>query len=158
VSQFVPRIPAEQMTPRARFYLGTNVLLHGWLAFFCLLAPQTFHSTSYDGVKTALPLDRENALTAWGLLFLLTATLSAVAAWRGSEYMARCSLLLSAICCAAWVGGFIAAYCAGVLTGPTGLAWSTAIMAKDLSMLRQPLRNPFEPYIRRFAEATSRDD
>jgi hypothetical protein len=158
VSRLVPEIPAERMTARARMYLLINVALHAAMAWSCLFVPEFFSSVSYTGVKAALPFGTGHALFIWGLLFLTTSVLSGLAAYRGSEYLARVSLLLSAICCASWTGGFLAALAAHQLKGPTGMIWSAALAAKDLIQLRQPLRNPFEPVMRRFEEAPDRDD
>lgn len=134
-----------EMTTRARVYIGITAGRHFVLGWLCLLLPGSFASSSYAGVKAALPFsDPNHALQAWGLIFVATGLLLTYAAWSGQEGEARWALLVSICITALWVGGFLAALTTGDLIGPTHPVIWTAIALKDATMLRAPLRNPFE--------------
>ena len=144
------------MTHRARAYLvivGARCLA---LAVCCLAMPGSFRSPSYEVIKQVIPSpSAQAALAIWGVVFGVGAILAVVAAVAGNEDVARWALVVSALTSSLWVGGFFAAMFTGTLTGPTGpIVWG-AVVLKDLTMLRQPLRNPFEPLIRKVADETS---
>jgi hypothetical protein len=137
------------MTPRARAYITIAGLRHLLVGAFCLAAPEQFRSSSYQPIKTALPAPESQALLWWGVMFVGTAMLAATAAVRGREGIARWALLASVLSSAVWAAGFVAGAIEGVLTGPTGPIIWTAVTLKDITMLRAPMRNPFEPVIRK---------
>lgn len=140
---------AEVMSLRARAYLIIAGLRHTALGICCILFPAAFAGPSYDAIKSALPVGPELSLQLWGLLFMGTALLAFVGAVLGREGEARWALLASVITSALWAGGFFAALRSGNLTGPTALVLCLAVTLKDLTMLRAPMRNPFEPLVRK---------
>jgi small-conductance mechanosensitive channel len=154
----LPVVPPERMTPRARAYLliaGTRHLLVG---LACLLVPRSFSSPSYDAIKSVIPgVHPTQAIATWGVVFLATAILCLVAAVLGREGTARSALLASVVASALWSGGFIAQVAQHGLeiAVGAGIVW-TAVTLKDLTMLRQPMRNPFEPVVRRLAQTEQR--
>lgn len=140
----------ERMSPRARFYMAVVAARTFALAVFCLVAPEDFTSQSYRGIIAALDeLTTDTAIRFWGGVFLLTAIVALFATFTGREAEARAALILSIFGAGCWAGGFIAAMIGGYGAGPTGVVIWTAIVLKDASMLRQPLRNPFEPIARK---------
>jgi len=139
----------SKMSLRARAYLGITAAFHLTLGSFCLLVPETFLSSSYEGLRHALPVPAGLALVSWGALFALVGTICAFAAVFGREPVARVALMMSVIVTGAVAGSFLASWMSGTLQGPTGpLIWLT-LAFKDMTMLRNPMRNPFEPVVQR---------
>ncbi|GEL47394.1 hypothetical protein CHO01_25100 [Cellulomonas hominis] len=139
---------AARMTPRARAYMTICALRHLLLGLMCVVRPGDFTSPSYDGVKAVLPVPPDAALITWGVAFVLVALVAVHAAVTGSEESARHALTGSVVVTAMWVGGFVWSILTGSLVGWSGVIVWTALAAKDLTMLRDPLRNPFEDLIR----------
>ena len=138
-------VPSERMTRRARAYLLVAAARHLIVGGYCVFKPESFAPAAYRGITDALMgLPTETAIIVWGWLFLVTGTMCLFAAIRGTEAPARVGLLMSVVTTACWGGGFLAAILTGVSTGPTGAVVWLAIALKDSTMLRQPLRNPFE--------------
>ena len=133
------------MTRRARAYLLVAAGRHFIVGLYCVLQPGSFTSPSYLGVTEALfSLPTPVAIIVWGWLFLLAGFVCLYAAIRGTEGPARAGLLLSVVSTACWGGGFLAAILMGVSENPTSAIVWLALALKDSTMLRQPLRNPFE--------------
>jgi len=140
------------LTLRARTYMGIVSMRHLLIGAFCLIRPGDFQSPSYGGVKDALGfLAPDTALMVYGLAFIIAGVASAVPVVTGGDGAARAGLLISVVVTGLWVGGFFAAIWDGTIAGPTGPVVWCAVLAKDLTMLREPLRNPFEPIVRRIA-------
>lgn len=140
----------EYMSMRARAYLGIAAIRHILVGFFCLTMPESFSSSSYEGLRQAVPFVTDaQAIPVWGMAFIFAGVFCAIAACSGREYVARLGLLVSVITTGAMGGGFLAAIVTGDLAGPTGPVVWLAIALKDLTMLRSPLQNPFEPVVRR---------
>lgn len=139
----------ERLTPRARAYLLIACLRHGVAGLALLIFPGAFASPSFDGIKGALPLQHRHSLMAWGVVFLFTAIVCGWAAASAREGSARIALSGSIFASLVWLGGFIAATALGVQISPMGAIFCAALVAKDLTMLRDPLRNPFEPIARK---------
>lgn len=149
-------VPAEAMTPRARAYLTIVSLRHTLVGICCITIPGAFHSPGYLPIKHAIPVPAATALFCWGVLFVATGVLAAVAAFVGQEGFARWALLASVVSSALWAAGFIAGLVQGQTGGPTGwIVWS-AVTLKDITMLRAPMRNPFEPIVRKALADASR--
>lgn len=130
--------------------MGIASARHVCMALFAILAPYKFASPAYEGLREALPFAAgSHAIIAWGWVFAATGILCALGAIRASEDTARWALFISVVVTAAIGGGFLAAWAAGVLTGPTAMITLFAVALKDLTMLRSPLRNPFEPVVQR---------
>lgn len=147
----------ELMTPRARVYMLIAGMRHLALGMFCLFRPQDFTSSSYSGATNALPFVGPHlALQAYGLGFLITAVVCLFPVFNGRDGQAKAGLLLSVFFTSLWLGGFISAAIAGHLAGPSGVVIWAAVTFKDLTMLREPLRNPFEPLIQRVLNERSR--
>lgn len=142
-----------EMTKRARAYLLIAAVRHTLLGLACMLVPQGFTSDTYESIKGVVPLPPDHAIAGWGGLFLATGIFAAVAAWLGREGEARWALLASVLTSALWAGGFIVYIGTvwaetGLLTNPSGPIIWTAITLKDITMLRNPLVNPFEQLVR----------
>lgn len=143
---------AERLTPRARAYLLAIGAQHSFIAAFALWRPDSrlFSSPSFDGLKAALPgLGPAVSMQAWGGILLAVALVCLAAAVKGSDGVARAALLASVAVEGCWFGGYLASAQAGSLFTPVGLACWAGLIARDLTMLRNPLRNPFEPVVRR---------
>lgn len=130
------------MSPRARAYLWATSIPNLVTGLFCFFGTSILHTPSYSVIHSVLPFQ------AWGALFLLVSVLSAYAAIRCHEGIARWALTLSATSCAFWASGFAIAYFSGHLAGPTGTVVWGALAVKDLIVCRQPLRSPFEAIAR----------
>ena len=146
----MPAGAAVKLSPRARIYLATAVAQHAIIGGWCLLDPDAFTSSAFAGLRSALPfVDPGQAMATWGMLLANIAVLCLVAVVAGSEGWARAALLASVAVEGMWLGGYLYSVANGLLTGPVGPVIWTAVVARDLTMLRQPLRNPFEPVVRR---------
>jgi len=133
------------MTRRARKYMAIAAIRHLAVGVLCIALPGTFQSGSYAGIVGFLrPLTYANALPWWGWLFILVCFGCALPIVTARPSHARLGLVASSIVTWAWVGGFLAAIPLGAPGGYTGIiAWS-ALAAKDLVLLEDPLRSPFE--------------
>lgn len=152
-------ISEQYMSRRARFYLLVAAFRHLIIGVFCVFDPLSFKSASYRGIIDAFagfPL--VSAIVLWGYLFIVTGAACLLAAVIGKETPARIGLFLSVVTTAAWAGGFIAAAFTGNSAGPTGGVIWLAVALKDATMLRQPLRNPFEPFIQKVTADLRRRD
>lgn len=145
----VPAPPEERMTPRARAYLAIVAVSRLILGLLCALRPDHFTSGTYAGLKGALPfVSDDGAMILWGVIFIGVGLLNAVPVVTGRETYARAGLLVAVAATGCWLGGFIGAQLTGEAQGPSGLiAWSI-IVSSDLTMLRDPMRNPFEPVVK----------
>lgn len=144
-----PTVP-ERMTPRARAYMSIVAARHVLVGLACIVLPDHFTSTSYDVLKGFLGtlLSPDQTLVAWGCAFVAVGSLAAYAAVTGREEPARSALRASVTTTALWAGGFLAVIFTGASAGWSGVIVWTALAAKDLTMLRDPLRNPFEDLVR----------
>lgn len=150
--------PRERMTPRARFYMGVVATRSSLLGLFCLFGPQLFNSVTYHGLMSAFqPIPGETTIRLWGIAWLVTALTAWYATFTGREGEARAALLMSIVSSACWAMGFTIAVMHGISTGPTGTIVWWALVLKDGSMLRQPLRNPFEPLVQRVLRQDRQD-
>ena len=149
----------QHMSRRAKVYLMVAAARHLIIGFICVLDPGSFTSGSYRGVIDALSgIPIGPAIVLWGYLFLVTGLACLTAAIVGKETPARVGLLFSVVTTACWAGGFFAAILGGSSAGATGAIIWAAVALKDATMLRQPLRNPFEPLIQKVtADLTRRE-
>lgn len=145
------KVPPEQMTARARRYLAIASLRHVLIALTTWLAADQYRSSSFDQIRSILPL------WCWGVVFAAAGSTCAVAALIGREAPARIGLILSAASSALWAGGFVAAYFAGQLSSPTGVIIWWAVTLKDLVVCEQPMRSPFEPLVRQVLNRRAAD-
>lgn len=153
-----PVPPRERMTPRARFYMGVVATRSTLLGLFCVLGPQLFSSVTYHGLMSAFhPIPGETTIRLWGIAWLVTAVTAWYATATGREGEARAALMMSIVSSACWAMGFTIAVMNGISTGPTGTIVWWALVFKDGTMLRQPLRNPFEPLVQRVLRQDRQD-
>ncbi|QZN86869.1 hypothetical protein [Cellulomonas sp. C5510] len=144
-----PAPPGQRMTPRARAYMAICASRHLFLGVMCLWRPQDFTSGSFDGVKDFLwLLHPDTALMVWGAVFVVVGALAGFAAFTGNEDAARHALFVSVVTTFMWAGGFAWSILTGTSAGWSGVIVWSALAAKDLTMLRDPLRNPFEDLVR----------
>lgn len=153
-----PAPPRERMTPRARFYMAVVATRSLLLAIFCIGFPGNFTSGGYRGLMQAFePIQPESVIQLWGCAWAVTALTAYYATLTGREGEARAALLMSVVSTACWATGFTIALFSGIAAGPTGVIVWWALVLKDGSMLRQPLRNPFEPLVQRVLRQDRRD-
>lgn len=142
----------ERMTRRAQAYLLICAVRHLAVGLACVVIPEAFSSPVYSGIKKALPLSADYAMSLWGVLFLVTGVWCCTAAMVRFEQPARIALLLSVITSAFWAGGFAFAALGGDMSVPSSPVLWVSVTLYDLTMLRQPLRNPFESITRRILD------
>jgi hypothetical protein len=143
-------ISEQYMSRRARFYLLVAAGRHIVIGLLCVLDPESFTSGSYQGIIDAVAgISLGAGIVLWGYLFLITGGACLIAAIVGREAAARAGLLFSVVTTACWAGRFFASIYGGTSAGYTGAVIWTAVFLKDATMLRQPLRNPFEPLIQK---------
>lgn len=140
------RVPPDQMSGRARFYLGIAATRHILVALCTWFLADRFTAPSFDQILAILPL------WCWGVAFAGAGLACGAAAIIGHETLARVGLILSAGSTALWAGGFLAALMAGPANvGIVGVIIWWALAAKDLVVCRQPIRSPFESLARLLA-------
>lgn len=127
------------MTWRARFYLLVAGLRHGTLGLAALMSPD-------------LPnVDLGLSVHWWGVVFMAGAVALIYAAKEASEDWARISLGISAIVTSVWAAGFTAFWLTGE-GSPLGAVLFVALTLKDLTIVGDPMRSPFEPIMREYAD------
>lgn len=139
--------PGERLTPRARAYLWISGWRHGAVGLALILWPSLFTGPAFTTMKHVLPLPSRGALLAWGIVFMIASLFSAYAATVARENPARVALIVSISSSLLWAASFASATYDGARLSPVGLIFALALAAKDLTMLRDPLRNPFEPLL-----------
>lgn len=136
----------EQMTGRAQRYLLIVCIRHAIIGSFCVLAPQTYKSSSFVPLREVLPLQ------IWGVVFLIASVVSGVAAFRRNRAWARLGLMMSATSTLVWAAGISMAWATGDLSAPSGPVVWWALAWKDFTVCEQPMRSPFETLVRAFRE------
>lgn len=140
-----PPAPPMRMSPRARSYLvilGGRHLIVGLLA---VCRPGSFESSGFVEAKRLLPfLHPDHALDVWGLLFVAVGAAALAAALARDVATARAALFVSVVLTFTWTGAILAALLTGSGTGWIALTLWTALAAKDVTMLRNPIRVPTE--------------
>lgn len=149
-------MPTARMTPRARAYMTICALRHLLLGLMCVARPGDFTSPTYTGIKSVLPLPPDTTMITWGTVFIAVAILATHAGIVGSETTARHALTASVTITFMWIGALISSIITDQSTGWSGTIVWAALAAKDLTMLRDPLRNPFEDLIARPGPARAR--
>ncbi|NUP03547.1 MAG: hypothetical protein HOW59_37055 [Nonomuraea sp.] len=134
---------ANDMTARARWYLGIASVRHILVGGFALAAPESFRSTSFLPILSAAPL------WLWGLIFLGIAC--AYAAISKHEPTARLGMAWSATSTLLVGVGLLLAVFTHQLSSPTGPIVWLAIALKDFVVCAQPIRSPFEGLAERLA-------
>ena len=151
----LPHVPErERMSLRARVYMLILTLRHALIAFVCIALPHHLVSRAYAGIERAMPFfDGIQAFQAWGWAFAVIAALGAFSAYTRSATIAAVALGTSATLTVAWAGAFATSIILeqGGLIGPIVFG---ALALKDLVMLRNPLRDPFESAVFRLANRT----
>lgn len=146
---FVAAPSEEVMTWRARAYLSIGACRHLAIGASCLLVGQTFQSEAFAQIKAVFPI------WLWGVVFVLGGLHMGYAAASASETAARVAMTFSAVVTSVWAAGFIMAFePSGGVVSPVGGILFTALTLKDLVVCRQPMRSPFEPIVKEYAEHT----
>lgn len=139
------------MTTRARFLVTIVAARNLLLGAALLLVPERFTSTSYS-VISCMPW------TAWGVIMLAVAVMSAAAAITMDELIARVAVGASATLSLVWAVGFaIAAAAPGwPAASPAGVIVWASLTAKDFLICSYPMASPFEPIIDRISALGAR--
>ncbi|EYR64682.1 hypothetical protein N866_07220 [Actinotalea ferrariae CF5-4] len=126
--------PPERMSHRARAYMAIVAARHLLTGIFYLWV----WGATDDAVHTI-----------WGAMFLVVGLIAALPFRTGRDGQARLGLLLSIAATSVWFGSFLvaAATTDGYWSALAAIALGTFV-AKDLTMVADPLRNPFEALIR----------
>ncbi len=140
--------PDDRMSARARGYMAVAALRNASLGILLFWWPEFFRSRIYVGIAAMLDWlpgpDPQTSLIVWGVLFTTVGIVGSYAAARGEAGPARVGLLLSLIITGVWCSGFVMAAVYGDLTAPSALIIWATLALKDLLMLGDPLRVPFE--------------
>jgi hypothetical protein len=133
------------MTTRARLYLFATAAANLLLAYFLIVRPGDFTSSSFDSIKLVA------SLPVWGLGLFVVGLACALGGATRREGVARLGAALAALAAGSWSFGFVGAWVIGSLQGPSGpVAW-TLVTIFHLLQCRSPLRMPLEPILRRLA-------
>lgn len=138
--------PANDMTTRARWYLGIAGLRHILVGGFAVVAPQFFTSTSFIPIIAAAPL------LFWGSFSLGAGVACAGAAVTKSEPLARLGMAWSTVLTLLIGTGLLISVFTGQSTSPTGPIIWLAVALKDFVVCAQPIRSPFEGLTERLAK------
>jgi len=137
--------PANDMTARARWYLGIAGLRHLLVGTFALMMPATFKSTSFIPIIEAAPL------WFWATFSLGAGIACLGAAVTKSEPLARLGMAWSAVLTLLIGVGLLLSVFTGQSSSPTGPIIWLAVAFKDFVVCAQPIRSPFEGLTERLA-------
>jgi len=140
---------ANDMTPRARWYLGIAGLRHLLVGAFALSMPTSFKSTSFIPIIEAAPL------WFWAIFSLGSAVACAGAAITKSEPLARLGMAWSAVLTLLIGTGLLLSVFTGQSSSPTGPIIWLAVAFKDFVVCAQPIRSPFEGLTERLARKSA---
>ena len=140
--------PANDMTARARAYLGIAGGRHLLVGVFALLVPQWFTSTAFIPIIDAAPL------WFWGAFSIGAAAACLGAAAFKSEPLARLGMAWSAVLTLLIGVGLLMSVFTGQSTSPTGPIIWLSVALKDFVVCAQPIRSPFEGLTERLASKT----
>lgn len=123
------------MSARARAYMAIVATRHLLTGVFYLWV---FADSTGDVVHTV-----------WAAMFLVVGAIAAMPVRTGRDGQARLGLLLSITATSVWFASFLvaAATTPGYWSALAAIVLAT-LTAKDLTMVQEPLRNPFEVLIR----------
>lgn len=137
---------ANDMTPRARWYLAIAGVRHLLVGFFALFVPESFRSTSF------LPIIQAAPLWFWAAFSLATGIACLGSGITRSEPLARLGMAWSAVVTLLIGVGLLMAVFTGQLSSPTGPIIWLAVALKDFVVCAQPIRSPFEGLTERLAK------
>lgn len=138
-------LPANDMTARARWYLGIAGIRHLLVGGFALTMPGSFKSTSFIPIIAAAPL------VFWAAFSLGAGVACLGAAVSRSEPLARLGMAWSAVVTLLIGMGLLLAVFTGHSSSPTGPIIWLAVAFKDFVVCSQPIRSPFEGLTERLA-------
>ena len=128
----------NDMTARARWYLGIAAGRHLLVGAFALAMSGSFRSTSFIPILSAAPL------WLWAIVFIGAGLACAAAAVTKSEPLARLGMAWSATSTLIVAVGLLLAVFTKDLSSPTGPIIWLAVAFKDFVVCAQPIRSPFE--------------
>lgn len=140
---------ANDMTTRARWYLGIAGVRHLLVGSFALLMGSSFKSTSFIPILEAAPL------WFWALFSLGAGLACMGAALTRSEPLARLGMAWSAVLTLLIGTGLLMSVFTGQSSSPTGPIIWLAVALKDFVVCAQPIRSPFEGLTERLARKNS---
>lgn len=143
---FSLHVPPEQMTWRARIYLGIGATRHACIGLISFTAASTYDGSPWAALVSLI------SLTVWGALFVLGGLHFAYAALFGHAQHARWALVTSAVLTGMWAAGFLISGSNGSVTALLIGVLLGALSGKDLTMCAAPLRTPLEPFVRRMTQ------
>lgn len=138
-------LPVNDMTARARWYLGIAGVRHLLVGGFALGVPDSFRSTSFIPILSAAPL------WFWAFFSVGAGIACFGAALTRSEPLARLGMAWSAVVTLLIGIGLLLAIFTGQSTSPTGPIIWLAVAFKDFVVCAQPIRSPFEGLTERLA-------
>ena len=130
--------PANDMTTRARWYLGIAGVRHLLVGGFAVFMASSFKSTSFIPILQAAPL------WFWALFSLGAGIACMGAALTKSEPLARLGMAWSAVLTLLVGVGLLMSVFTGQSSSPTGPIIWLAVALKDFVVCAQPIRSPFE--------------
>lgn len=144
----IAKRPANEMTTRARWYLGVASTRHLLVGGFALLMPATYKSPSFGPLIDAAPL------WFWGLVFIGAGVACGLASVLRHEGFARLGMGWSATSTLIVGSGLMIAIFTHDLSSPTGPIIWLAVAFKDFVVCAQPIRSPFEGLAEQMARKT----
>lgn len=130
--------PANDMTPRARWYLAIAGCRHLLVGGFALSMASSFKSTSFIPILEAAPL------WFWAVFSIGAGLACAGAAAAKSEPLARLGMGWSAVLTLLIGVGLLMSVFTNQSSSPTGPIIWLAVALKDFVVCAQPIRSPFE--------------
>ena len=138
-------IPLMRMSPRARSYLGILAFRHLSVGVIAVAFPHILGRVGVGSTGWFLPfLDPAHALDVWGIGFILIALVAASSAITRDVSSARFALGASVLSTWSFTVVILASLATGAAAGWLIAALLASISAKDLTMLRNPVRVPTE--------------
>lgn len=132
----------DEMSGRARVYLGAACARHLVVGLFCIFAYDQFVAAAFLPIINFIPL------TAWGAIMVATALALATGGWLRQRTVARIGLIMSAgvtslLASGMWLGASFIWLNGGKVTPVTAVIL-TALIVKDLAVCTDPMKTPLE--------------
>ena len=138
----MPVSTPERMSLRPRLYMAIVALLRFWLGGLVLLFGGSYNPPYWHG---------QYAHEVWAITLMCVGGLAFISSFNGNPNLARWALLLAMVTSGLWLGQMIADGWA------FGVAFLVGLVLKDGTMLRNPLRDPFDKLVARKIVAVSKN-
>ena len=132
----------DDMSSRARVYLGAGASRHAAVGAFCIIGRDQFAAAAF------IPILNFFDLSVWGVAMVATSLILLAGGSLRHRTIARTGLILSAVITALlasglWLGAMSIWFAGGKATPITAIILTTLVI-KDLAVCTDPMKTPLE--------------